>query len=132
MRRQSGGGAVYQDLGNSCFTFLSSKSDFDIDRNTQIITNALRNSFGIEAEKSGRNDITVGGKKISGSAFRKTSDRSFHHGTLLVDVDLEALQRYLNPSKAKLQVCFLIGVARLVGGKAWLVRLVLSSVPLIL
>lgn len=104
VRRQSGGGAVYQDLGNSCFTFLSSKEEFDIDRNMKIITSALKSGFAIEAEKSGRNDITVGGKKISGSAFRKTADRSFHHGTLLVDVDLEALQNYLNPSKAKLQV----------------------------
>lgn len=104
VRRQSGGGAVYQDLGNSCFTFLSSKAEFDIDRNTRIITESLRNSFQVNAEKSGRNDITVEGKKISGSAFKKSSDRSFHHGTLLVDVDLEALQRFLNPSKAKLQV----------------------------
>jgi lipoate-protein ligase A len=104
VRRQSGGGAVYQDLGNSCFTFLSSRTEFDIDRNMQIIINALKNSFGIVAEKSGRNDIQVEGKKISGSAFKKSHDRSFHHGTLLVDVDLDALQNFLNPSKAKLQV----------------------------
>eukprot|EP01127_Copromyxa_protea_P019586 TRINITY_DN63_c0_g1_i14.p1 TRINITY_DN63_c0_g1~~TRINITY_DN63_c0_g1_i14.p1 ORF type:complete len:310 (-),score=65.81 TRINITY_DN63_c0_g1_i14:10-939(-) len=103
VRRQSGGGSVYQDLGNSCFTFLSSRNAFDIDRNTQIIIDALNTKFNIQAQKSGRNDITVGEKKISGSAFKKSLDRSFHHGTLLVDVDLDNLQKFLNPSKAKLQ-----------------------------
>jgi len=102
-RRQSGGGAVYQDLGNSCFTFLSSISDYDIDRNTRIITEALRKNFGIDAQKTGRNDITVNGRKISGSAYKKSVDRAFHHGTILIDVDRDAFSRYLNPNKAKLQ-----------------------------
>jgi lipoate-protein ligase A len=101
-RRKSGGGAVYQDLGNSCFTFLTSRKDYDIPRNTSIIVNALKH-FNIHAEPTGRNDITVGGRKVSGSAFKLTHDRAFHHGTLLMNVDLNALERYLNPNKEKLK-----------------------------
>jgi len=102
-RRHSGGGAVFQDLGNSCFTFLSSNTDYNVERNLGIIANALKADFGINAVISGRNDMTVDGCKISGSAFKKTLDRTFHHGTLLLDVDINALGKYLTPNKAKLQ-----------------------------
>ncbi|KAL6054783.1 lipoate--protein ligase [Balamuthia mandrillaris] len=101
-RRHSGGGAVYQDLGNSCFTFLSPRAHFDKARNTNIIINALAESFGIKATASGRNDILVEGQKISGSAYKVSGERALHHGTLLLNVDLEALAQYLNPDKAKL------------------------------
>ena len=105
-RRQSGGGAVYHDLGNTNFTFLSSKESFDKASNNKIITNAL-NSFGLKAHPSGRNDILVqtddGEKKISGSAFKETKDRSFHHGTLLIKADMEKLGLYLIPNVKKLQ-----------------------------
>ena len=105
-RRQSGGGAVFHDLGNTNFTFLSSKSTFDKSINNKIITNAI-NSFGVEAYASGRNDLLVntteGEKKISGSAFKETKDRSFHHGTLLINADMNKLGQYLNPSKKKLE-----------------------------
>jgi len=62
-RRHSGGGTVYQDIGNSCFTFFSSKNTFSVDRNMEILSKSLFNSFGVVAEKSGRNDMVVGGKK---------------------------------------------------------------------
>lgn len=105
-RRQSGGGAVFHDLGNTNFTFLSSKQNYDKNVNNKIITNSLR-SFGLEAFASGRNDILVntndGEKKISGSAFKETKDRSFHHGTLLIDADMSKLSLYLNPNVKKLQ-----------------------------
>jgi lipoate-protein ligase A len=105
-RRQSGGGAVYHDLGNTNFTFLSSKEGFDKKANNSIITNAL-NSFGLKTYPSGRNDILVetndGDKKISGSAFKETKDRSFHHGTLLINADMAKLGLYLNPNIKKLQ-----------------------------
>lgn len=105
-RRQSGGGAVFQDLGNTNFTFLSSKETFDKAVNNKIITNAL-NSFGVSTFASGRNDILVhtddGEKKISGSAFKETKDRSFHHGTLLINADMNQLGLYLNPNVKKLQ-----------------------------
>ncbi|MFA6238594.1 MAG: lipoate--protein ligase [Bacteriovorax sp.] len=105
-RRQSGGGAVFHDLGNTNFTFLSSKENFDKAVNNKIITNAI-NSFGLNAAPSGRNDLLVstadGDKKISGSAFKETKDRSFHHGTLLINADMTKLSQYLNPNIKKLQ-----------------------------
>eukprot|EP01117_Protostelium_nocturnum_P016799 TRINITY_DN6720_c0_g2_i1.p1 TRINITY_DN6720_c0_g2~~TRINITY_DN6720_c0_g2_i1.p1 ORF type:complete len:374 (-),score=118.26 TRINITY_DN6720_c0_g2_i1:162-1262(-) len=101
-RRYTGGGAVYQDLGNTCFTFLSHKDQFDKDRNSRIILDALK-TFGVEGEASGRNDLTVNGKKISGSAYKHVSDRKLHHGTLLIDVNLDSLQEYLNVNKEKLK-----------------------------
>ena len=105
-RRQSGGGAVFHDLGNTNFTFLSSKDNYDKSVNNRIISKAL-STFNVEAFASGRNDILIksedGDKKISGSAFKETKDRSFHHGTLLIDADLTKLGNYLNPSKKKLE-----------------------------
>jgi lipoate-protein ligase A len=105
-RRQSGGGAVFHDLGNTNFTFLTSKMSFDKTVNNKIITNAI-NSFGLSSSASGRNDLVIetsdGEKKISGSAFKETKDRSFHHGTLLIDTDIDKLSKYLNPNKKKLE-----------------------------
>ena len=101
-RRQSGGGAVFHDLGNTNFTFLSPKDDYDQTANFTIIINALQ-SLGIKATLSGRNDMQVGDKKISGSAFKHAIDRSFHHGTLLVNADMQKLGDYLNPHPLKLQ-----------------------------
>eukprot|EP00033_Pygsuia_biforma_P000796 GCRY01000929.1.p1 GENE.GCRY01000929.1~~GCRY01000929.1.p1 ORF type:complete len:366 (+),score=103.16 GCRY01000929.1:166-1263(+) len=101
-RRPSGGGAVFHDVGNTNFTFLSARNDFSIAKNMKIITDSLQ-SFGLAAEVSGRNDITVEGKKVSGSAFRHTPTRAMHHGTLLIDVDMTVLAGLLSPNKAKLQ-----------------------------
>ncbi|MBO1531430.1 lipoate--protein ligase [Psychrobacter sp. F1192] len=101
-RRQSGGGAVFHDLGNTNFTFLSPKDDYDQEANFTIIINALK-KLGIDAEQSGRNDMQVGDKKISGSAFKHALDRSFHHGTLLVNANMQKLGDYLNPHPLKLQ-----------------------------
>ena len=101
-RRLSGGGAVFHDLGNLNFTFLVPQSDYDLDRQLNVIQQAV-NSLGIPAERSGRNDILADGRKFSGNAFYKNGKQAYHHGTLLVDVDKEKMGRYLNPSKAKLQ-----------------------------
>lgn len=101
-RRQSGGGAVFHDLGNTNFTFMSPKNAYDKDQNNQIILKALA-AFGITASPSGRNDILVGEKKISGSAFKENKDRAFHHGTLLINADLSKLAQYLNPNPKKLE-----------------------------
>ena len=101
-RRQSGGGAVFHDLGNTNFTFLSPKADYDQDANFTIIVNALK-KLGIDATLSGRNDMQVGDRKISGSAFKHAADRSFHHGTLLVNANMQKLGDYLNPHPLKLK-----------------------------
>ena len=101
-RRLSGGGAVFHDLGNLNFTFLVRDEDFDVDRQLSVIQTACA-SIGLTAEKSGRNDLLVNGYKFSGNAFYHTQGHAYHHGTLLVDADMEKLSRYLTPSKAKLQ-----------------------------
>ena len=101
-RRLSGGGAVYHDLGNLNFTFLMHEEDYDLPRQLSVIRNAC-GLCGIETEISGRNDLLASGRKFSGNAFYHHEGRAYHHGTLLVDVDAEAMKRYLSPSKAKLE-----------------------------
>jgi lipoate-protein ligase A len=101
-RRMSGGGAVYHDLGNLNFTFVADRETYDVKRQLGVILEAVK-SFGISAEFSGRNDlVTSEGAKFSGNAFRMTKTTGMHHGTILVDVDMSMLSRYLAPSKEKM------------------------------
>ena len=104
-RRSSGGGAVFHDLGNSCFTFMAGKPGYDKSISTAIVLDALK-LLVVNAVASGRNDLLVatqdGDRKVSGSAYRETHDRGFHHGTLLLDADLSRLANYLNPDPKKL------------------------------
>jgi len=105
VRRLSGGGAVYHDLGNINFTFIT-----DADKEETInfaafclpIKKALV-SFGVPVEISGRNDMTVEGKKISGNAQYIKQGRVMHHGTLLYDSDLEMLSGALNVTNDKIE-----------------------------
>lgn len=101
VRRLSGGGAVFHDLGNLNFTFLVHKDNYDLDKQLEVILLAV-NKLGIQAEKSGRNDITVSGRKFSGNAFYTRKDNCYHHGTLLVNADMQKLSKYLQVSKDKL------------------------------
>ena len=101
-RRLSGGGAVFHDMGNLNFTFLLSKKNYDVQKQLQVIVEACRN-LGLDAQVTGRNDVTIDGRKFSGNAFYDSKGQAYHHGTLLVDVDMTKLGRYLMPSKAKLQ-----------------------------
>lgn len=101
-RRLSGGGAVFHDLGNLNFTFLMGQEDYDLDRQLCVIEQAVH-SLGIPVQRSGRNDMLAGGRKFSGNAFYKNGRQAYHHGTLLVDADMDRMRRYLSPSGAKLQ-----------------------------
>lgn len=102
VRRLSGGGTVYHDLGNLNFTFITRSKNYDVKRQTEIIVNAI-NKLGIQATCSGRNDILVDGKKVSGNAYFAQGVFCYHHGTIMVDVDVEKLGRYLNVPKDKLK-----------------------------
>ena len=105
VRRLSGGGAVYHDLGNVNFTFITDRDEdagIDLRPFCAIVTAALA-SFGIQAEISGRNDITVEGRKVSGNAQYVRGGRVMHHGCILFDTDLSVLGRALRPNRAKIR-----------------------------
>ncbi len=101
-RRLSGGGAVYHDLGNLNFSFAVRRADYDPDRQIGVIRRAAE-KLGIPAEKTGRNDLEAGGRKFSGSAYLETAGHCCHHGTIMLDVNLDDLSRYLTVSGAKLR-----------------------------
>lgn len=104
VRRLSGGGAVYQDLGNVNFTYIVDyKKEYvnSMDRFADAVIKALE-MLGIDAEFSGRNDILVDGKKISGNAQYISKDRILHHGTLLFDSDLTVMSKALNVKPEKI------------------------------
>lgn len=104
-RRLSGGGAVYHDLGNLCFTFIADsdgENPFDFGRFCRPVVQAL-NSMGVRAEISGRNDMTIDGKKFSGSAQYMKRNRVMHHGTLLYNSDLDVAANALNVSMDKIE-----------------------------
>lgn len=100
-RRLSGGGAVYHDLGNLNFTFVMNKRHEDLHRQLKVIVDGVK-ALGIDAEFSGRNDILAEGRKFSGNAFYHGKNNYYHHGTILVDVDMSKLGKYLNVSMKKL------------------------------
>jgi len=102
VRRLSGGGTVYHDLGNLNFTFLFPREQYDAQRSTEILLRAVQ-QLGIPAEKSGRNDLTAEGRKFSGNAFCVRKTGAYHHGTLLLNTDMEQLGRYLTVDPAKMQ-----------------------------
>ena len=105
VRRLSGGGAVYHDLGNLNFSFLT-VDDGDNFQNfkkfTQPVVDALKN-MGIDSELSGRNDILANGRKISGNAMFSKNGRMFSHGTLMFDANIDEVVNALRPKKEKIE-----------------------------
>lgn len=103
-RRSSGGGAVYHDLGNLNFTFIAPEAAYDLRRQLEVVRRAVA-EFGIPAEFTGRNDLVISdsGAKFSGNAFRFARGVGLHHGTIMVDVALDKLGRYLAPDAGKLR-----------------------------
>ncbi|PLR97716.1 lipoate--protein ligase [Bacillus sp. T33-2] len=105
VRRLSGGGAVYHDLGNLNFSFITKddgESFHNFKKFTEPVIQALH-KLGVEAELSGRNDIVAGGRKISGNAQFSTRGRMFSHGTLLFDSEIESVVSALNVKKDKIE-----------------------------
>ena len=98
-RRVTGGGAVYHDLGNLNYSIAGPARE--VENHYDTVAAALR-KLGVPAERSGRNDILVEGRKCSGYAKRLSRDRMMIHGTLMWDVDLEALTRALAAPGGKL------------------------------
>ncbi|TQR31644.1 lipoate--protein ligase [Lysinibacillus sphaericus] len=105
VRRLSGGGAVYHDLGNLNFSFIT-KDDGDSFMNykkfTQPVVDALA-KMGVHAELSGRNDILAEGRKVSGNAQFSTKGRMFSHGTLMFDTEIDAVVSALKVKKDKIE-----------------------------
>jgi lipoate---protein ligase len=105
VRRLSGGGAVYHDLGNLNFSFIT-KDDGESFHNfrkfTEPVIEALH-KMGVKAELSGRNDILAEGRKISGNAQFSTRGRMFSHGTLLFDSEIDSVVSALNVKKDKIE-----------------------------
>lgn len=101
VRRNSGGGAVYHDLGNVNYSFITAdQGEFSFALLTTPILRALA-ALGVTTELSGRNDVTIEGKKISGGAEYRRNGILLHHGTLLFDSDLDALAQALRVSEEK-------------------------------
>ncbi|WP_042455176.1 lipoate--protein ligase [Neobacillus dielmonensis] len=105
VRRLSGGGAVYHDLGNLNFSFIT-KDDGESFHNyrkfTEPVIRALKN-LGVNAELSGRNDIEVEGRKISGNAQFSTRGRMFSHGTLMLNSKMDNVASALRVKKEKIE-----------------------------
>ena len=105
VRRMSGGGAVYHDLGNINFSFIQEKkdlADFDFSFFTRPIVDLL-GELGIKAEFNSRNDLAIDGKKFSGNAQYIFKKKILHHGTLLFNSEMEELVNSLKVSKDKIE-----------------------------
>ena len=104
VRRLSGGGAVYHDMGNLNFTVIADARDgaLDFGRFCDIVIRALEKA-GIHAERNGRNDMTIDGKKFSGNAQYIRGGRVMHHGTILFDSDHTVLAQALQVDEEKIR-----------------------------
>ena len=102
VRRKSGGGAVYQDLGNLNYTFINREGEGSQAMQQQVLLGMMR-PLGVDAVFSGRNDILVEGRKISGQAGYCEGGNEYLHGTLMVRINKDHLEKSLRPSRIKLE-----------------------------
>jgi lipoate-protein ligase A len=105
VRRLSGGGAVYHDLGNLNFTFIVNRSGyraFDFQQFTAPIIRTM-NALGVSSVFNGRNDLAIEGRKFSGNAQYVRKDRLLHHGTLLVNSNLDDVEKALSVPEDKIK-----------------------------
>lgn len=93
-RRMSGGGTAWLDMGTLGFTFLMPKTAFDISYQLNLLGMAL-GALGIQARVGTRGDLYAMGGRFSTSAYFKSGSAAYHHGTLLIDADLDAMRRFL-------------------------------------
>ncbi|MCI7392384.1 MAG: lipoate--protein ligase family protein, partial [Clostridiales bacterium] len=102
VRRNTGGGAVYHDLGNLNYSFIipDVQSKIDFKTFTIPVVKALE-SAGVQAEQTGRNDILVDGKKFSGNAQQFSNHKLLHHGTLMFDVNTDDVAKALKVKEGK-------------------------------
>ncbi len=105
VRRLSGGGAVYHDLGNLNFSFIAPNLGGSFSNFAKFTAPVIRvlNKMGVKAELSGRNDILVDGRKISGNAQYIAGARMVSHGTLLYDSDLSHVSAALRVRASKIE-----------------------------
>ena len=103
-RRKSGGGCVFADRSNLMLSYITPTTNvnFTFNRYMLMVENALRR-LGIDARTSGRNDILIGGKKVSGNAFYHLPGRSIVHGTMLYDTNIDYMLNATTPSATKLR-----------------------------
>ncbi|AKU79703.1 lipoate--protein ligase [Spiroplasma turonicum] len=105
IRRNTGGGTVFHDLGNMNFSIIyTDKENKGVSMFSQMLEPVIEtlNRLGVKAEFSGRNDIVLNGKKISGNAMWKYKDRFLQHGTILFNANLDKLTKYLTVDRAKI------------------------------
>ena len=103
-RRKSGGGCVYADKGNIMFSYITKEDNvgFTFYKYINMIL-AMLEKLNVKATTSGRNDILIDGRKVSGNAFYRIPGRSVVHGTMLYDSDVEAMMASITPSEQKLK-----------------------------
>ncbi|KAG0149926.1 hypothetical protein CROQUDRAFT_683740 [Cronartium quercuum f. sp. fusiforme G11] len=100
IRRWSGGGTVYHDEGNTNYSIMIPRGMFDRKATGELVVRALR-SIGLpNIRLNQRHDICLGLDKVSGSAYKLTRERAYHHGTMLINSDLTSLHELLHPSQA--------------------------------